>query len=81
LAMLAFCGVTSIATKVAAVTLKVVEPDILPIEALMAVEPGPTAVASPLLLIMAAAEFAELQVTCDERFCFEPSVYTPVAVN
>jgi hypothetical protein len=61
--------------------LKVVEPVILRSEALIVVEPGPTAVARPVLLIEAAAEFADLQVTRDERSRFEPSVNTPVAVN
>jgi len=79
--MLAFVGVRSIATKVAAVTLNVVDPDILPKWAVIVVEPGPTAVASPVLVIEAAAVFAELQVTCDEMFCLVPSAYTRVAVN
>jgi hypothetical protein len=45
------------------------------------VDPGLAAVASPVLLIQAAAAFAELQVTCAEMSCFEPSEYRPVAVN
>jgi hypothetical protein len=45
------------------------------------VEPGPAVVASPVLLIQAAAAFAELQLTCAEISCFEPSEYRPVAVN
>jgi hypothetical protein len=79
--MLEFVGVRSITTKVAAVTFRAVEPDICPSVALMVVEPGLAAVASPALLIEAAAAFAELQMTCDETSCFEPSEYSPVAVN
>jgi hypothetical protein len=41
----------------------VVEPIILRREALMVVEPGPTAVARPVLVIEAAPEFADLQIT------------------
>jgi len=81
LAMLALVGVRSITTKVAGVTLKLVEPDIFPIFAVIMVDPGLAAVASPALLIEAAAAFAELQVTCAEISCFEPSEYRPVAVN
>jgi hypothetical protein len=63
LARLVLVGVTSIATRVAAVTLKEVEPVILRREAMIVVEPGPTAVARPVFVIEAAAEFADLQVT------------------
>ncbi len=73
MATLALVGVRSITTKVAGVTLRLVEPDILPILAAIMVDPGPAAVTSPVLLIHAAAEFAELHVTCDEMSCFEPS--------
>ena len=57
--MLEFVGDTSITTKVAAVTLSVVEPDMCPSVALIVVEPGPAAVASPALLIEAAPAFGE----------------------
>jgi hypothetical protein len=80
-AKLALVGVRSITTKVAAVTLRLVESDILPIFAVIVVDPGLTVVAMPVLLIRAAAAFAELHVTCDEMSCFEPSEYRPVAVN
>ena len=73
MATLALGGVRSITTKVAAVTLRLVEPDIFPIVAVIMVEPGLAAVTSPALLIQAAAAFAELHATCDEMSCFEPS--------
>jgi hypothetical protein len=73
LAKFGLVGVRSITTNVAAVTLRLVEPDILPILALITVDPGPAVVASPALLIQAAAVFAELHVTCAEMSCFEPS--------
>jgi hypothetical protein len=72
-AKLVLVGDKSITTKVAAVTLRLVEPDMLPIFAVMVVDPGPAVVANPVLLIEAAAEFAELHVTCDEMSFFEPS--------
>jgi hypothetical protein len=73
LATLALVGVRSITTKVAGVTLRLVEPDMLPSFAVIMVDPGPAVVASPALLIRAAAAFAELHSTWDERSCFEPS--------
>jgi hypothetical protein len=81
LAKLALVGVRSITTKVAAVTLRLVEPDIFPIVAVIVVDPGLAVVARPVLPIQAAAAFAELHVTRDEMSCFEPSEYRPVAVN
>jgi hypothetical protein len=72
-AKLALVGDRSITTNVAAVTLRLVEPDMLPIFAMMVVDPGPAVIANPALLIEAAAEFAELHVTCDEISFFEPS--------
>ncbi len=81
MATLALVGDRSIATKVAGVTLRLVEPAILPILAVIMVDPGPAGVASPALLILAAAALAELHVTRDETSSFEPSEYTAVAVN
>ena len=74
MATLALVGVRSITTNVAGVTLRLVEPDILPIFAVIMVDPGLAAVTSPALLIQAALAFAELHVTCDEISFFEPSV-------
>ena len=66
-------GVTAIDVSVAAVTVRVVDPDILPDIALIVVEPVATRVASPLepaaLLMVATPVLDELQVTVVVRFC------------
>lgn len=84
-AMLAFVGVTPIDTKVAAVTVRVVDPETFPRVAVIVVEPALTVVASPgvlaALLTAAMAALEELQVTVEETSCFEPSLYKPDAVN
>jgi hypothetical protein len=60
-------------------------PDTPPEVAVMVVEPALSAVASPMVLpvvlIDATAGLDELQVAVAVRFCFEPSLYMPVAVN
>jgi hypothetical protein len=60
-------------TSVAGVTVRVVEPDILPDVAVIVVEPVATGVANPLkpaaLLMVATAAADELQVTAVVRFC------------
>ncbi len=70
---------------VVAVTVSVADPDMLPVVALIVVEPAATGVTSPfepVVLLMAATDVAdELQVTVVVRFCVEPSEYVPVAVN
>ena len=59
------------------VTVSVVDPVLLPDDAVMVQEPTATAVAFPLvpaaLLIVATAVFDELQVADVVRFCVEPS--------
>ena len=71
-------GVTPIDTRVAAVTVSVVEPETLSRVAMIVVEPALTVVASPMLadalLTDATAVLAELQVTDEETSCFEPSL-------
>ncbi len=66
-------GVTAIDVSVAAVTVRVVDRDMLPDVALIVVEPVATAVANPLepaaLLIVATSVLDELQVTAVVRFC------------
>jgi len=66
-------GVTAIDASVAAVTVRVVEPDILPDVAVIVVEPAATEVANPLepaaLLMVATAAADEPQVTAVVRFC------------
>jgi hypothetical protein len=47
----------------------------------MVVDPVPTALASPAVLIVATAAAEELHVAVLVRFCVLPSEYVPVAVN
>jgi hypothetical protein len=78
-------AVTPIDTRVAVVTVKLVDPDMPPKLAVIVVVPGPTAVASPTepdtLLMVATLTSDELHVTCEEMSCFEPSLMMPVAMN
>lgn len=67
-AMVGVVGVTAIDARVA--TVSVVEPDMLPEVALMVVGPAATAVASPLLLMVAKPAADELQVTDEVRSCW-----------
>jgi len=75
LAILEFAGVTPSDTRVAAVTVRVVDPDTLPRVAEIIVEPGLVAVVTPfdpeILLTEATVESAELQVTELVRSCVE----------
>jgi hypothetical protein len=66
--------VTVIEVKIAAVTVKLVEPLTEPDVTVIVVEPTATPVASPLLAMVAAASFEEPQVTKLVRFCVLPSV-------
>jgi len=61
--MVGLAGVTVMEDRVAEVTVRVVSPEILPEVAMMVVLPGVTAVARPLLLMVATAGLDELQVT------------------
>jgi hypothetical protein len=65
--MLAVAGATAREERMAAVTVRVVFPEILPDVAVMMAEPAATAVAKPLLLTVATGVFDELQVTCVVR--------------
>jgi len=58
-----FAGVTAMDTSVAAVTVKLVFPDTLPLVALIVVDPIPAPVATPALLIVATVVVSELHVT------------------
>jgi hypothetical protein len=66
-AMLGFVGVTARDTSVEGVTVSVVDPDTLPDEAVIVVDPEATEVANPLepavLPMVAAAAVDELQFT------------------
>jgi hypothetical protein len=79
--MLGLAGVTAIETRVAAVTVNAVEPEMLPSVAEIVTGPGPTAVAKPALLIVAQVVSDEAQVTWLVKFSVAPSYPTPVAVN
>ena len=69
LAIEAVAGVTAIDTSVAAVTVSAAAGLVIPPEAaVMFVEPVPTAVANPELLIVATVVVAELQVAELVRF-------------
>ena len=76
--MLAFAGVTEIETSAAGVTVKPVEPAIVPSVAVIVIDPWPIDVASPLepdaLLIVATVASDELQVTVPVTSCVEASV-------
>ncbi len=74
-------GVTAIDTSVAGVTVSVVEPDMLPDDALIVVVPAATVAAKPELFIVAMPVFDELQVTAVVRFCVVLSENVPVAAN
>jgi hypothetical protein len=84
-AILGLVGVTTMDTRVAGVTVRVVDPEILPELAVIAVEPAASALANPLepaaLLMVPTAVVAELQVTVVVRSCVVLSENVPVAVN
>jgi hypothetical protein len=71
--MLGFVGVTARDTSVAAVTVRVVDPDMFPDVAVIVVVPAATEAAEPLepsaLLMVATPALDELQVTAFVRFC------------
>jgi hypothetical protein len=85
LAVLGLVGVIARDTSVACVTVRVVDPDMLPDAAVIVVEPAATEAANPLepaaLLIVAMPVLDELQATVVVRFCVELSEKVPVAVN
>lgn len=57
------------------------DPDMIPDDAVIVVEPAATPVASPVFEIVALLVFDELQVTEPVIFCVVLSEYVPVAVN
>ena len=71
--MLGLVGVIAMDTSAAGVTVRVVDPEMLPDAAVIVVEPVATAAANPLepvaLLIVATPVLVELQVTAVVRFC------------
>ena len=66
-------GVTAIETRVAGVTVMVVDPVTMPAVALMVVVPTPVALAKPPAEMVATLATEELQVTDAVRFCVLPS--------
>lgn len=71
-----------IEVSVAVVTVRVAELLVIdPEVAVIFVEPALTAVAKPLLLIVATEVLEEAQVTLEVRFCVDPLEKVPVAVN
>ena len=79
--MLGRAGVTAMEERVAAVTVRIVLPEILPWVAVMVTAPAVTAVAKPLVSIWAHDVSDELQVTCAVISSVVPSEYVPMAVN
>jgi hypothetical protein len=76
-----FAGVTAMDCNVAAVTVSKVEPLMDDDVAVMVEVPTPAPLASPDALIVAVVVVPDDQVTVEVRFCVEPSLNVPVAVN
>ena len=74
-------GVTAMETRRAVLTVNDVLPEIVPKTAETVVTPGSTAMASPILEILATARFDEAQVTDPVISCVVASPNVPVAVN
>ena len=82
LAIEAAVGATAIDCSVAAVTVSTAVFEVTPLsEAVMLLVPVPTPEARPEALIVATLAVPEVQLTDEVRFCVEPSLYVPVAVN
>jgi hypothetical protein len=81
LAIDGFAGVTAIDCSVAAVTVSKVDPLMDDDVAVIVEVPTPAPLARPVVLIVAVVVVPEDQVTLDVRFCVEPSLNVPVAVN
>jgi hypothetical protein len=79
LAIDGLAGVTAIDWRVAAVTVRTVDPTIAPEVALIVLVPTDIAVASPAVVIIAFV--VAPHVTDAVRFCVLLSLYVPVAVN
>jgi hypothetical protein len=74
-------GVTAMDCNVAAVTVRTVEPEILPEVALIEEFPTATPEAKPPGVMVALDGVAEIHVTLPVRFCVLLSLNVPVAVN
>ncbi len=67
--------------RVAGVTVRVEDPNLLPNVAVIVVVPAATGMANPDALIVATPVFDESQLTEAVRFCVVLSEYVPVATN
>ena len=76
-----FAGVTAMDTSVAAVTVSVVLPTMLPLVAEIVLVPAFSADARPAPVIVAVVSVPDAHVTLPVKFCVELSLYVPVAVN
>jgi hypothetical protein len=82
LARLPLAPVIEIDRSIAAVTLSAMALEVTPFcVAEILLEPTATPLARPVVLIVATAEFEELQVAEPVRFCVLPSLKVPVAMN
>jgi hypothetical protein len=82
--MLGLVGVTVIDTSVAAVTVNIVDPDMLPDIAMIVAEPAAAPVANPFepaALLIVAAAVSELHVAAAVKSCVVLSEKVPVALN
>jgi hypothetical protein len=79
--IVALAGVTTIEVSCGGVTVSVVLPEMLPEMAMMIVEPVPTLLAKPAVLMVATVVTEEFHVAEEVRFCVLPSMYVPVATN
>ena len=79
--VVAFGGLMMIDVKVAAATVKTVDPVTNAEVALMVADPVPMLVASPTLLMLAVETVSEAHVAVELRSCVLPSLNVPVAIN
>jgi hypothetical protein len=80
-AILGFAGIMLMPTRCAVVTVRPVDPLIVPKAAVMVVLPVAALVATPLLAMVAAAGLEELQTTDPEISCVLLSLNEPLAAN
>jgi hypothetical protein len=81
LVSVAFAGVTAMDFRVAAETVRDIEPAMVPEVAVMVLLPADFAVTTPLLLMVATDGFWEFHTTLAEMSVADPSLKCPVAAN
>src|SRR5512143_1737642 len=79
--MLGLVGKTSMETSDAGVIVSVVDPDMLPLVAVIVVVPAAPETTSPALLTVETSVFDDVQLTNDVIFDVVPLEYFPVAVS